>query len=179
RPGLPVVASVGYTNPGKTTPLNRMTGAHLAAADRLFETLDPAARLVNGAGRPAFILTDTVGFIRKLPHELVAAFRATLEELAEADVLLHVVDASQAALDEHLAAVESLLDELQVRDRPTILVLNKMDRVESDRSVESLMVSRPRVVSISAATGKGIESLLAAIEAALHPAGAVTAAKAE
>src|SRR5207245_43145 len=98
-----------YTNAGKTTLLNRMTGAHLAAADRLFETLDPAARLVNGAGRPSFILNDTVGFIRKLPHELVAAFRATLEELAEADVLLHVVDASHPALAEHMAAVEPLL----------------------------------------------------------------------
>jgi GTP-binding protein HflX len=105
----------------------------------------------------------------------VAAFRATLEELAEADVLLHVVDASQPALDDHLAAVESLLEELEVGDRPTILVLNKMDRVESERALETLMVSRPRVVAVSAATGKGIESLLVAIEAALRPAPAVVA----
>jgi GTP-binding protein HflX len=179
RNGVPVVALVGYTNAGKTTLMNRLTGARLHAADQLFVTLDPAARLVETGFHTPFILTDTVGFIRKLPHELVAAFRATLEELAEADVLLHVVDASQPALDEHLAAVESLLDELQVRDRPTILVLNKMDRVESDRSLESLLASRPRVVAISAATGKGLESLLAAIEAALHPAGTVAAAKAE
>lgn len=179
RNGVPVVAIVGYTNAGKTTLMNRLTGASLHAADQLFVTLDPAARLVETGFHTPFILTDTVGFIRKLPHELVAAFRATLEELAEADVLLHVVDASQGALEEHLAAVESLLDELQVRDRPTILVLNKMDRVESDKSVERLMVSRPRVVPISAATGKGIESLLAAIETALRRSATVAVAKAE
>jgi GTPase len=173
RSGVPVVALVGYTNAGKTTLMNRLTGSQLHAADQLFVTLDPAARLVNsGIGKP-FVLTDTVGFIRKLPHELVAAFRATLEELTEADVLLHVVDASQPALDDHLAAVESLLEELEVGDRPTILVLNKLDRVESTASLETLMASRPRVVGVSAATGKGIESLLAAIQAALRPARAV------
>jgi GTP-binding protein HflX len=186
RHGVPVVALVGYTNAGKTTLMNRLTGSQLHAADQLFVTLDPAARLVDrgtwgppGAPplrRTPFILTDTVGFIRKLPHELVAAFRATLEELAEADVLLHVVDASQPALDEHLAAVESLLEELGVADRPTILVLNKLDRVESTASLETLMASRPRVVGVSAVTGKGIESLLAAIEAALGSTPAVTAA---
>ena len=175
RNGVPVVALVGYTNAGKTTLMNRLTGAKLHAADQLFVTLDPAARLVEQGVRTPFILTDTVGFIRKLPHELVAAFRATLEELAEADVLLHVVDASQPALDDHLEAVEGLLEELEVGDRPTILVLNKMDRVESERMLETLMVSRPRVVAVSAATGKGIESLLAAIESALHPAPAVIA----
>jgi GTP-binding protein HflX len=175
RNGVPVVALVGYTNAGKTTLMNRLTGAKLHAADQPFVTLDPAARLVEHGVRTPFILTDTVGFIRKLPHELVAAFRATLEELAEADVLLHVVDASQPALDDHLEAVERLLEELEVGDRPTILVLNKMDRVESERMLETLMVSRPRVVAVSAATGKGIESLLAAIESALHPAPAVIA----
>jgi GTP-binding protein HflX len=175
RNGVPVVALVGYTNAGKTTLMNRLTGAKLHAADQLFVTLDPAARLVEQGVRTPFILTDTVGFIRKLPHELVAAFRATLEELAEADVLLHVVDASQPSLEDHLEAVEGLLEELEVGDRPTILVLNKMDRVESKRMLETLMVSRPRVVAVSAATGRGIESLLAAIESALHPAPAVIA----
>src|SRR5207245_7428185 len=94
RSGVPVVALVGYTNAGKTTLLNRLAGSQLTAADQLFVTLDPAARLVHPEGGRRFVLTDTVGFIRKLPHELVAAFRATLEELADADVLLHVVDAS-------------------------------------------------------------------------------------
>jgi GTPase len=169
RNGVPVVALVGYTNAGKTTLMNRLTGATLRAADQLFVTLDPAARRVTEHVRTPFILTDTVGFIRKLPHELVAAFRATLEELTEADVLLHVADASQPALEEHLHAVQTLLEELGVAERPTILVLNKMDRVASERSLESVMVSRPRVVAVSAATGKGVEALLAAIESALVP----------
>jgi len=168
RAGLPVVALVGYTNAGKTTLLNRMTGAHLAAADRLFETLDPAARLVNGAGRPAFILSDTVGFIRKLPHELVAAFRATLEELAEADVLLHVVDASHPALEEHMAAVETLLGELEVADRPTVLVLNKMDRVAEPRAVEALLASRT-AVAVSGVSGAGLDRLRVVIEGMVSP----------
>ena len=166
RAGLPVVALVGYTNAGKTTLLNRLTGARLAAADRLFETLDPAARLVNGDGRSAFILTDTVGFIRKLPPELVAAFRATLEELADADVLVHVVDASHPAADEHRAAVERLLAELGVADKPTILVLNKVDRVPEP----SLVLRRPGEgpsVAVSARTGEGLDRLRAAVEGVL------------
>src|SRR5262249_48796001 len=170
RAGLPVVALVGYTNAGKTTLLNRMTGAHLAAADRLFETLDPAARLVNGAGRPSFILSDTVGFIRKLPHELVAAFRATLEELAQADVRLHAVDASPAALAARLAGVETLLAELEVADRPTVLVLNKMDCVEEPRGVEALCDDRP-AVAVSAVTGAGLDRLRTVVEGLLRPLG--------
>src|SRR5205807_1838468 len=118
RSGVPVVALVGYTNAGKTTLLNRLTGSHLTAADQLFVTLDPAARLVERPARRPFILTDTVGFIRKLPHELVAAFRATLEELTEADVLVHVVDAGHPALEEHMAAVDSLVRELARADQP-------------------------------------------------------------
>jgi GTPase len=169
RTGLPVVALVGYTNAGKTTLLNRLTGARFVAADQLFVTLDPAARLVNGDGQPRFILTDTVGFIRKLPHELVAAFRATLEELSEADVLLHVVDASHAAVEEHMAAVDGLLEELGVGDRPTLLVLNKIDRVNEPRALDRLREGQGGV-SISAATGAGLERLGAAIEAALREA---------
>ena len=178
RNGVPVVALVGYTNAGKTTLMNRLTGARLHAADQLFVTLDPAARRVtpgawgapnHRSGRAPFILTDTVGFIRKLPHELVAAFRATLEELTEADVLLHVVDASQPALEQHMTAVENLLEELGVAQRPTILVLNKMDRVESPQSLATLIASRPRVAAVSAVTGEGFPRLLAAIETALAP----------
>jgi GTP-binding protein HflX len=169
RAGVPVAALVGYTNAGKTTLLNRLSGASLVAADRLFVTLDPAARLVNGDGRRPFILTDTVGFIRKLPHELVAAFRATLEELQDADVLVHVVDASHPALDEHMAAVEALLGELGVADRPTVLALNKIDRVEEPR-VLSRLVDERGGVPISAATGEGLDRLRAVVEAALRPA---------
>ncbi|HBH04434.1 MAG TPA: GTPase HflX [Candidatus Rokubacteria bacterium] len=165
RAGLPVVALVGYTNAGKTTLLNRLAGASLTAADRLFVTLDPAARLVNGGG-PAFILTDTVGFIRKLPHELVAAFRATLEALKDADVLLHVVDASHPALDAHLRAVDELLRELEVADRPTVLALNKVDRLPPGTAPR---IAGREGVPISAATGAGVPALLEAIAAALPP----------
>jgi GTP-binding protein HflX len=173
RAGMPVVALVGYTNAGKTTLLNRLSGARLTAADLLFVTLDPAARLVTqGAHRP-FILTDTVGFIRKLPHELVAAFRATLEELKDADVIVHVLDASHPALEEHATAVERILGELEVADRPTVLALNKVDRTEGGRGLEAL-VARRDGVAISAATGEGLPELLKAIDAALPIGGAVT-----
>jgi GTPase len=173
RSGVPVVALVGYTNAGKTTLLNRLTGSHLTAADQLFVTLDPAARLVERPARRPFILTDTVGFIRKLPHELVAAFRATLEELSEADVLVHVVDASHPAHEEHMAAVESLLRELEVADRPTVLALNKIDRLD-EAQAGAVLAGRRSAVALSAAGGEGVETLLDAIEKVLPASGAVT-----
>ncbi|MGH7355793.1 MAG: GTPase HflX [Candidatus Rokuibacteriota bacterium] len=166
RAGVPVVALVGYTNTGKTTLLNRLTGARLTTADRLFVTLDPAARLAARPGRQPFFLTDTVGFIRKLPHEVVAAFRATLEELREADVLVHVADASHPALDEHLRAVEELLAELGVAETPTVLALNKLDRVDDGPGLEAL-ATRREGVPVSASTGQGVEALLDAVETAL------------
>jgi GTP-binding protein HflX len=166
RAGLPVVALVGYTNAGKTTLLNRLTGASLTAADRLFVTLDPAARLVSGQDHAAFIATDTVGFIRKLPHELVAAFRATLEELSEADLLLHVVDASHPQLEEHMAAVETLLEDLAVAGRPRLLVLNKLDRLD-DPALAASLVRRQSGVAVSARTGEGVADLLEAVASRL------------
>jgi len=172
RAGVPIVALVGYTNAGKTTLLNRLSGARLTAADQLFVTLDPAARLVEQGLRP-FILTDTVGFIRKLPHQLVAAFRATLEELKDADVLVHVMDASHPALEEHEAAVERTLGELEVADRPMVLALNKIDRTEGGRGLDAL-VARRDGVAISAATGEGLQELLKAIDAALPMGDTVT-----
>jgi GTP-binding protein HflX len=170
---VPVVALVGYTNAGKTTLLNRLTGSHLTAADQLFVTLDPAARLVERPARRPFILTDTVGFIRKLPHELVAAFRATLEELTEADVLVHVVDANHPALEEHMAAVDSLLRELEVADRPTVLALNKVDRLD-EAQAGAVLAGRRAAVALTAAPGEGVETLLDAVEKALPISGAVT-----
>jgi GTP-binding protein HflX len=166
--GVPVVALVGYTNAGKTTLLNRLTGAEHAAADQLFMTLDPAARLVSRNAHAPFILTDTVGFIRKLPHQLVAAFKATLEELEEADVLVHVVDASHPGLDEQMLAVDSLLSELELGPRPTVVALNKVDRLDGDAALSAL-VDRFEGVAISARTGEGVEALLDRIEGALRP----------
>jgi GTP-binding protein HflX len=166
--GVPVVALVGYTNAGKTTLLNRLTGATLTAADRLFVTLDPAARLVSIPPHAPFVLTDTVGFIKKLPHQLVAAFKATLEELAEADVLIHVVDASHPGLDEQVAAVESLLGELGLSARPTIVALNKIDRLEGGGALRAL-IERFSGVAISARDGQGVDDLLDRIEAVLQP----------
>ncbi len=166
--GVPVVALVGYTNAGKTTLLNHLTGAEHTAADRLFVTLDPAARLVSRPPHAPFILTDTVGFIRKLPHQLVAAFKATLEELEEADVLLHVVDASHPALEEQMEAVESLLGELELGRRPTVVALNKVDRLEPGAALGAL-VERFDGVAVSARTGEGMDALVDRIERALRP----------
>ena len=166
--GVPVVALVGYTNAGKTTLLNRLTGAEHAAADQLFVTLDPAARLCSRTGHAPFILTDTVGFIRKLPHQLVAAFKATLEELEEADVLVHVVDASHTGLDEQMQAVDSLLAELELGPRPTIVALNKVDRLDEGAALGAL-VDRFEGVALSARTGEGVDALLDRIELALRP----------
>jgi GTP-binding protein HflX len=166
--GYPVVALVGYTNAGKTTLLNQLTGSERVAADRLFVTLDPAARLVSAPGHAPFILTDTVGFIRKLPHQLVAAFKATLEELAEADLLVHVVDASHPGLEEQMAAVESLLAELELAERPTIVALNKVDRLEGDGALPAL-TARFNAVALSARTGEGVGTLLERIGQEFRP----------
>jgi GTPase len=166
--GVPVVALVGYTNAGKTTLLNQLTGSERTAADQLFVTLDPTARLVTSPPHAPFVLTDTVGFIRKLPHQLVAAFKATLEELAEADVLLHVVDASHPGLDDQIAAVEELLGELDLAERPAIMVLNKVDRLKAEGSLPGL-VNRLGAVPVSALTGEGVELLLSRIDEALRP----------
>ena len=166
--GWPVVALVGYTNAGKTTLLNRLAGSEFQVADQLFVTLDPAARLVALPNRQPFILTDTVGFIRKLPPELIAAFRATLEELYDADVLLHVLDASHPGAEEQMRAVERLLSELDLGDRAVVLALNKGDRVEEPRDLERLS-QESGGIPVSALTGAGLPELVAALEGALRP----------
>jgi GTPase len=165
--GLPVVALVGYTNAGKTTLLNRLAGAAGQTADRLFVTLDPAARLVNAPGWPPFLLTDTVGFIRKLPTQVVAAFKATLEELDEADLLLHVVDASHPRTQEQLDAVHQVLAELGLETKPALTVVNKVDRVaEADGLVRQL--TSEGGIPVSARSGLGMERLLRGIDEALR-----------
>lgn len=166
--GWPVVALVGYTNAGKTSLLNRLAGSEFRVADQLFVTLDPAARLVALPNRQPFILTDTVGFIRKLPPELIAAFRATLEELYDADVLLHVLDASHPGAEEQMRAVERLLSDLDLGDRLVVLALNKVDRVEEPRDLERLS-QESGGIPVSALTGAGLRELLGALEGALRP----------
>lgn len=132
RAGLPVVALVGYTNAGKSTLMRALSGADVLAEDKLFATLDPVTRRIALPSGETVLLTDTVGFIQKLPADLVAAFRATLEELEEADLLLHVVDISHAHAFEHVQAVDSTLATLGVAEKPTLLVLNKVDLVRNE-----------------------------------------------
>jgi len=165
RAHLPTVALAGYTNAGKSTLLNALTGATVGVQDRLFHTLDPTTRTFEISGR-RYLLTDTVGFIRKLPHQLVDAFAATLEEALEADLILHVADASapEEELVEQLEAVDEVLAEIGAAERPRLLVLNKVDLLDDARRRE-LSFRYPRAVQTSAAGGEGLEALAAAIEA--------------
>jgi GTP-binding protein HflX len=157
--GLSVVALVGYTNAGKTTLLNRIAGASAPTADQLFVTLDPAARLVSGGGRAPFVLTDTVGFIQKLPTQLVAAFKATLEELEDAQLLLHVVDVSHPHAREHMSAVYHVLEALGLEGRPTLTVMNKIDRLAEPNGLLREL-GADGGVAVSARTGEGLVALL-------------------
>jgi GTP-binding protein HflX len=159
RRDVPVVALVGYTNAGKSTLFNALTRAEAVVSDQLFMTLDPLVRSVDlGSGREVLVV-DTVGFIQKLPHALVAAFRATLEEVTEADLLLHVVDASAGDLEEREAAVERVLGEIGAGEQARVLVLNKSDAVPETRA-RALVASRPGAVLMSALTGEGVGRLL-------------------
>ena len=162
---VPVVAIVGYTNAGKSTLLNKLTGAGIPANNRLFDTLDTTSRQLTVSDNLDVVLTDTVGFIAKLPHHLVDAFRATLEELEYADLLLHVIDASDENREEHIAVVEKLIAQLAKPGTKVLQCYNKADLV----SREDIPVGED-MVSISAATGAGMDQLLAAIETALAQA---------
>lgn len=160
RVPLPVVALVGYTNAGKSTLLNTLTNSDVLAEDKLFATLDPITRQVELPGGKSFLLTDTVGFIRKLPHHLIAAFRATLEETVSADVLIHVVDAGNPAFVEQMVTVEGVLAELAANEIPTITVFNKLDLVADKSLIHRVASEYPCSVEISAASGLGLQSLL-------------------
>ncbi len=155
---VPVIAIVGYTNAGKSTLMNRLCGASVFVEDKLFATLDPSARKLTLADGREAVLIDTVGFIRKLPHDLVEAFKSTLEEAVHADMLLHVVDASNENAAMQISVVEGLLEELGAASKSTVLVLNKQDLVTSSGRINSMGYSS--VCEISAVTGDGIEQLL-------------------
>jgi GTP-binding protein HflX len=159
RGHLPQVALAGYTNAGKSTLLNALTGAEVGVRDRLFHTLDPNTRTMRLDGRP-YLITDTVGFIRKLPHQLVDAFGATLEETRIADLILHVVDASvdEDEMVEMMRAVDDVLDEIGAGERPRLLVLNKADRIDDERR-EELRFRHPDGILVSALDGEGLEEL--------------------
>ena len=159
---VPVVAIVGYTNAGKSTLLNQLTGAGIPANNRLFDTLDTTSRQLTVSDNLNVILTDTVGFIAKLPHHLVDAFRATLEELEYADLLLHVIDSADENRPEHIAVVDKLISQLAAPGTPTLQCYNKADLVDKT----DIPIGED-VVRISAATGQGMEDLLKAIEKAL------------
>jgi GTP-binding protein HflX len=161
---IPTVALVGYTNAGKSTLMNALTHAGVLVEDRLFATLDPTVRRVRLPGGVAVLVADTVGFIHKLPHQLVEAFKSTLEEVRAADLLVHVVDASQATWEEQVRVVEAVLAEIGAGDRPTIRALNKIDLLPPGARPAGL---GPDAVAIAARTGRGVDVLLARVEAVL------------
>lgn len=164
--GIPVIAIVGYTNAGKSTLLNYLTGAEILAEDKLFATLDPTTRELRLKSKQSVLLTDTVGFIRKLPHHLIEAFRSTLEEAKYADVILHVVDAANPQMDEQMYIVYETLRKLEVTDKPVITVFNKQDKDGAMETVRDFKADY--TVKLSAKTGEGTDELLKTIEAVLR-----------
>lgn len=168
RAGVPVVAIVGYTNAGKSTLLNALAQADVYAADQLFATLDPTTRRVPLPSGLEVLCSDTVGFIQKLPTDLVAAFRATLEEISEADLILHVVDITHQNAAEQAATVADTLTEIGATTAPILVALNKIDRLDDpDEAIEQL-AQYPNSLGISAKTGQGLPALLARIEGVLQ-----------
>lgn len=163
---IPVIAIVGYTNAGKSTLLNHLTGAGILAEDKLFATLDPTTRNLKLPGGQEVLLTDTVGFIRKLPHHLIEAFKSTLEEAKYADILLHVVDASNPRMDQQMHVVYETLRELEASDKPVITAFNKKDRFEGEYAPRDFQAER--TAFISAKTGEGVEELLSCVEDVLR-----------
>ena len=169
RSQWPLASIVGYTNAGKSTLLNALTGANVLAKDILFATLDPTTRRLKLPTNQNVLLTDTVGFIRKLPHGLVEAFKATLEEVVRADLLLHVVDISHPQAEQQIAAVNSVLSEIGAGDKPVIMVFNKIDCAQAEGLINRLKEKFPQAIEISAKTGEGIPHLLGEVGTQLRP----------
>jgi len=169
RVGIPLVALVGYTNAGKSLLFNRLTRASASVSSRVFETLDPLIRRVVLPNRDVFLLADTVGFIRKLPHQLVAAFKATLEEVAQADLILDVVDISNPEYLKHKRTVEQVLSEILTEEKPIITVLNKIDKLDERELLNLRRRWGEEAIFISALTGEGIAQLLDRISFVILP----------
>ncbi len=163
---VPVIAIVGYTNAGKSTLLNQLTGAGVLEEDKLFATLDPTTRNLKLPSKQEVLLTDTVGFIRKLPHHLIEAFRSTLEEAKYADIILHVVDASNLQVDEQMYIVYETLENLEVKNKPIITAFNKQDKLDGESILRDFKADH--TVRMSAKTGKGLDELQEVIEHVLR-----------
>lgn len=166
RNKIPVVAIVGYTNAGKSTLLNKLTGAGVLEEDKLFATLDPTTRNLKLPSKQEVLMTDTVGFIRKLPHHLIEAFRSTLEEAKYADIILHVVDASNPQVDEQMYIVYETLQNLEVKNKPIITAFNKQDKLEGNPILRDFKADH--IVRISAKYGDGLDELQNTIEEVLR-----------
>jgi GTP-binding protein HflX len=169
RSQWPLGSIVGYTNAGKSTLLNKLTGAQVLAENKLFATLDPTTRRLRLPTNQNALLSDTVGFIRKLPHRLVEAFKATLEEVVQADLLIHVVDISHPQVEAQIEAVNEVLKEIGAFGKPTLMVFNKIDQVESRETVDRFLRQYHPAVAISARSGEGMDELLNALGAELRP----------
>jgi GTP-binding protein HflX len=161
------VSLVGYTNAGKSTLMNKLTGSDVLAEDKLFATLDTRTRRWQLPGWGPVLLSDTVGFIRDLPHSLIASFKATLEEARQADLLLHVADASNPTALDQIKAVYDVLEELGINQKDTLLVLNQVDAITEDGSLERLKERYPSAIAVSAKTGEGLNRLGTAVSEAL------------
>ena len=168
RSGMPVVALVGYTNAGKSTMLNALSGADVLAVDQLFATLDPTTRRIEIEGGGVMLFSDTVGFIQKLPPTLLAAFRATLEEIGEADVIVHIIDASHRHALEQADTVDDTLAELEVERIARLVVLNKMDLPSAQLQLAKLLETYQDGLPVSALTGEGVDAMLAGVKAELQ-----------
>lgn len=169
RSQWPLVSIVGYTNAGKSTLLNKLTGSDVLSEDKLFATLDPTTRRLRLPTNQNALLSDTVGFIRKLPHQLVESFKATLEEVVESDILMHVVDMSNTGAAEQIQAVDEVLKEIDGDDKPTLMVFNKVDQMPERNGNLHWLREYEHAVAVSAHTGEGLEELMAELGTMLRP----------